>query len=582
MKIKIKENIYLIPIVAICIIAILCLVNIGRLNYTAVLNDEFGYWSNAVSIVGYDWKDLIAETPYYAWGYSIWLVPIIALLPNAPILWYKLAIILNVIFLVISYVLCCKTAKKLFSEVDLRIIYIVSLIVIIYPSNIVYAQVAWSETLLYLLMWIAVWLFVELEERFSYKYLLLEIITLSYMYCVHARTIGVLGVGVFFLFFILLKNKKHPVLYLCVVAIVGGGYFLNSCVKHIQLSELWKNSATSNLNNVAVNSDTVLSYLNLLTSNLRLFFDSLGGKMIYLLIGTGATLFISFGMIFKQLIQLKTEKNVENTFLITKCFCISALIVAYGLDALQMMSWMGRKDIIVYSRYMENVLGPILLFSIFYACIAVKEVRVVRVSLGIAAVVFGIGIRSVYWRILEADSFFNSICSPIVGGVYDATDKDVDKAFLYIVIVYIFFVAVLIGCTFIKTTNYRFVLIAILFFSFYILLGNKCNIYMNTARDGFDSFVIPIYNEISEKYSDREIYYMKNVDLDLYSPNPKYVQFLMPDQPIHVIEWEEFEEIKDKNPVVLINTGDEEMTQFLEWEGMTLVKETSKLKMYAY
>lgn len=579
MKIRVKDKVYLIPIVAILIIACLCLINIGRLNYAAVLNDEFGYWGNAVSIAGYDWKDLIAETPYYAWGYSIWLVPIIALFPGMPVLWYKLAIILNIVFLSISYGLCCKVAKKIFSNVNLKILYVVSLIVIIYPSNIVYAQVAWSETLLYLLMWVAVWLFLEIEESFSYKLLFLEIITLIYMYCVHARTIGVLGVGVIFLFFILIKNKKHPVLYLSIVAIIGCGYFLNSCVKHIQLSELWENSTTSNLNNVAVNSDTALSYLNLLTSNLRLFFDSLGGKMIYLLIGTGATLFVSVGIIIKQLVKQKTAKYTGRSFLITKCFCISALVVAFGLDALQMMAWAGRKDCIVYARYMENALGPVLLFSIVYTIVYVKESRIL---LGVAAIVFGIGIRSVYWRVLEADGFFNSICSPIVGGFYDATDKDVDKAFLCIVIVCILFVAVLIGSTFVKNINYRFVVITALFFVVYILLGNKCNIYMNTARDGFDSFVIPIYNEISDNYSDREVYYMKNADLDLYSVNPKYLQFLIANQSIHVIEWEEFEEIKGNNPVVLINTGDEEMTQFLEWEGMTLVKETSNLTMYSY
>lgn len=579
MKIRDKNTECLIPIVAIIIIAVLCLLNIGRLNYAAVLNDEFGYWGNAASIAGYDWKDLIAETPYYAWGYSIWLVPIIALFPGRPILWYKLAIVLNIVFLSVSYGLCCKVAKKIFPGVSLKILYAVSLIVIIYPSNIVYAQVAWSETLLYLLMWVAVWLFLKLEELFSYKLLLLEIVTLVYMYCVHARTIGVLGVGVCFLFFILLKNKKHPALYLAIIAVIGCGYFMNSCVKHIQLSQLWENSTTSQLNNVAVNSNTALSYLNLLTSNLRLFLDSLGGKLIYLLIGTGATLFISVGVVIKQLVKLKTTKYTEKSFLMTKCFCLSALIVAYGLDALQMMAWAGRKDCIVYSRYMENALGPVLLFSIIYAVVYVKDSRIL---LGIAAVILGIGIRSVYWRVLEADSFFNSICSPIVGGFYDASNKDVDKAFLYIILVYALFVVVLIGSTFVKKTNYRFIIIFVLFFSGYVVLGNKCNIYMNTARDGFDQFVLPIYNDISENYSDREIYYIKNADLDLYSMNPKYLQFLIANRSIHVIGWEEFEEIKDNNPVVLINSDDGEMMQFLEWEGMTLVKESSKLKMYSY
>ncbi len=579
MKIRVKDKACLIPVVSIIIIAILCLLNIGRLNYISVLNDEFGYWSNAVSVVGYDWKDLIAETPYYAWGYSIWLVPIIALLPGKPLLWYKLAIILNVFFLIAAYGLCCKIAKKIFSDVSQNVLYIVSLLVIIYPSNIVYAQVAWSETLLYLLMWVSAWIFLKLEENFSYKLLLLEILTLIYMYCVHARTIGILGVGVFFLFFVLLKNKRHPVLYIGIVAVIACGYFLNSCVKHIQLSELWNNSTASNLNNVSVNSDTAFSYLNLLISNLGLFFNSLSGKLIYLLIGTGATLFVSLGVIVKELVQLRINRYTEKTFLITKCFCVSALVVEFGLDALQMMAWEGRKDCIVYSRYMENALGPVLLFCIIYAIVYVKESRIL---IGIAALVFAIGIRNVYCKVLEADSFFNSICSPIVGGFYDGASKDTDKAFLYIIIVYVLLLAILIGSSFINNINYRAGVIVSLFFLFYVILGNKCNIYMNSARDGFDTFVMPIYNEIAGNYSDRDIYYMKNADLDLYSVNPKYLQFLIADQSIHFVKWEEFEEIKDTNPVVLINAADEEMREFLEWEGMTLVKETSNLKMYAY
>ena len=80
-----------IHVIIIIIITGLCCIHIRALDYIFIINDEFGYWAHAISAAGYDWKDLISQTPYYAWGYSIWLIPIIALLPS-PGLWYKAAI----------------------------------------------------------------------------------------------------------------------------------------------------------------------------------------------------------------------------------------------------------------------------------------------------------------------------------------------------------------------------------------------------------------------------------------------------------------------------------------------------------
>ena len=71
-----------IHLIILIIITGLCCIHIRALDYIFIINDEFGYWAHAISAVGYDWKDLISQTPYYAWGYSIWLVPIIALLPS--------------------------------------------------------------------------------------------------------------------------------------------------------------------------------------------------------------------------------------------------------------------------------------------------------------------------------------------------------------------------------------------------------------------------------------------------------------------------------------------------------------------
>ena len=121
-----KIKIIYIHFFACLFIAILCCLQIQSLDYIIILNDEFGYWAHAASAVGYDWKELISETPYYSWGYSIWLIPIIAILPT-PLLWYKAAILLNVVFLLISYYLCYQSGSKLFPQISDKIMALINL-----------------------------------------------------------------------------------------------------------------------------------------------------------------------------------------------------------------------------------------------------------------------------------------------------------------------------------------------------------------------------------------------------------------------------------------------------------------------
>ena len=39
--------------------------------------DEFGYWSVAAAILGYDWSSITGLGPYYSYGYSVLLTPIL-------------------------------------------------------------------------------------------------------------------------------------------------------------------------------------------------------------------------------------------------------------------------------------------------------------------------------------------------------------------------------------------------------------------------------------------------------------------------------------------------------------------------
>ena len=89
---------YIQQIIPVFLILLTIIVRVKKNEYILVMNDEFGYWSNAASIIGLNWDDLIKYTPYYSMGYSFFLVPIMILIKN-PILMYLVAIILNFIFI---------------------------------------------------------------------------------------------------------------------------------------------------------------------------------------------------------------------------------------------------------------------------------------------------------------------------------------------------------------------------------------------------------------------------------------------------------------------------------------------------
>ena len=573
-----KKNTLYIHIFSIAVIIILCCINIRKLDYIAVLNDEFGYWGNAVSLLGYDWKELMAETPYYSWGYSIFLLPIIRFLPT-PELWYKAAIGMNLVFLICSYLLCCSVAKRLFADIESKYIYLLSLLVIIYPSNILYAQIAWSETLLYFLMWVVVYFLVRLEEEWSYWFLGIELFCLIFMYAVHARSIGIILVGFLSLFFLMLKHKK-PALILLSLVIMVMGYFAVSGIKEIFLNEFWANSEMSDINNVALDKGTISMYLERIVHDLKWLIESLGGKTIYLFVGTGLTLPIAFLCCGKEMIQSIKQRKIVMRYWVTKFFSCFSFFAMWGLCSLQMLAWPARKDIIVYSRYMENALGPILLLSFLYM---LRNKREIRVGTMVALFVSVLFMRNIYYRISEAEGSFNTVCSPVFGAFYDMFDGDVRTACITILIYIIVLGWIIMITTFIENEKSRIYIVVATFAVCFSVIGYKSSPYMNDARNYFDNSTVQVRGVIEDITNEKGIYYVKTEESDPYSVNPKYLQFLIPNQSIELVDNENIDSVVEKDNIILTDPRDTETNSYLiTIEKVELVKTTDLLNVYIY
>lgn len=566
-----------IHILGIIMIAALCLINIRATDYICIVNDEFGYWAHAVSAVGYDWKDLISEASYYSWGYSIWLIPIAALLPT-PELWYKAAVFLNIFFLIASYFMCYKSGCKLFREKDERLTALVSCLVVIYPANIVYAQASWTETLSYFLVWAITWLIICLDEKFSDRTFAGVLLLLIYAYAVHNRNIGVVAAGLIALCAVLVKHKKKFWYFVILLISMATGYEGIDLVKNHQIQTLWSNSKTSALNNVGLNTVTLTSYSNRLFNQLDLFLKSLFGKYIYLLIGTGLTLPIAVIMFFRDAIRNIKNKKLWEDYEISKIWIVLTAGLMYGICAIQMNNWEGRMDLIVYGRYMENGLGPILFLSIMYCILQTRETRA---GLLAGAISMTVGIIPVYYWITHSSGWFNTICSPVVGAFYQAV-RDMRWAFIFIGVLLIAAFGVLFGLTFCRKINIRSIVIVTCFVLTYSVLGYYGGTYAVENRGFFDGLTVPLREKLSGDLAQDEIYYIKNDELDYTSIHPKYLQFLIPDRTIHVFLLEEMEDLPGENIIVMMNPEDQAAIEYLEQNrDIEEVDDTWLMKVYA-
>ena len=569
---------YIYHIIAIIAISILCCLRIKNLDYIAVLNDEFGYWGTAVTVAGYDWKELMAETPYYSWGYSIWLIPIVYIIK--PWLWYKAAIWLNVLFLICSYGLCIKVIRKIFPDVKQEMIFLISLIVIVHPNNITYAQVAWSETLLYLLMWCATYFMVQLEYKFEYRYFIGTIAILGYMYSVHARTIGIIFVGIIALFFIVIKHKKNIMNIIIIPLIMVGAYILNGQLKNFQIQQFLSGSDMSNINNVGLNQDTFIRYFQLIIENVQLFIESLAAKFLALQLEMGMTFLVTCIVITIEIWRLVKNRQyscvLEQKFIVSKMWIVACSVISLLLCSLQMLDWYTRKDIIVYSRYFDNTLGPILALSLIYCLTKVKEVRwaqLIGVLLGI------VGLKSVYWRISEADSFFNTICTPFWGGFMEHAET-IERAFMEIAFWSISLSAILILSTFFKRDFWKNKLMGIFLIASFVVIGFYAGKYVDNYRMDLDKAVLPIENIISATAPDKEIYYIYNEN-DPASLHPKYLQFMIEERKIHVVRRNQLGALTDSGVLILTNKNEDIAKLNDEISGeLELLQSTEFMKLY--
>lgn len=519
----------LLHMAAVILLAVISFLHLYESDMISVLNDEFGYWSNAALVVGYDWKDLAANTPYYSFGYSIFLIPLLMLkLPMQNI--YHLALALNSLMLVTGYFCAYAVAQKLTKKKSTFMSYVSALAVTLMCSNLFYSKIAWCETLMTMLMWITVLMIVCLEEKFSWVLYFAAHLVLLLMYLTHQRTLGILMTFTLAMLIILIKHKKaYLIVFTCVSVVLI--YLAQKGVRSFQ-NDLIDNARISNLNDLSVQSEAIAQYTNKIVSQFKDMLLSLTGKLLFIIV---ATLGVAVIAVKNYLVEVAgvIRKRKFTELLASRTYIVMSFLIMYGLDAVQAMSG-SRMDTVVYSRYMEFAIYPLVLLSL----ISFRELKrsdrtAVLLCISGSALLYYV-IDHFVWS--NAGDFFNVSCCPVMGAIYQFASK-VHTEMLVFYTVFAILLTVVMICVFSCRDNRTcFIFFMILFVSLNVFTFTYSVKWLNYSRYQFHKNTDPVYVALIDEYPDKEIYFIRDDENHMYSPNVKYLQFLLGDREIKVVE----------------------------------------------
>lgn len=341
---------------------ILSVWNIMKFNVPVVIHDEFGYLANAAFMAGKDWSGITPMSPYYSYGYSLLLVPLFWL-DLAPEIIYKMIILINIFFYLFSYWLSFICFRKVFGSTNSNKIALFCSIVMFYGAYIFNSHVAWAEAFIYLLFWIALYLLISLMNNANLFKSLLFAVILTYMYVVHQRSIGIVCCGIVAMILLIIDKKITPKQFLVFIIIIGLSFVLQNILKNYVTSHIWNQPIISSLADLNDYGGQISKILDILTVPTA-FFKVVRGilaKYLYLLISSGSI--IAFGLVYciKSTIQYLRNKD---SLPVIEIFCFLSLLSSIAISSIFFYQSQ-RLDTIIYGRYSEFVLGPLLIFGLY-------------------------------------------------------------------------------------------------------------------------------------------------------------------------------------------------------------------------
>ena len=191
--------------------------------------DEFGYWANSAYFMGLDWSPSVQVIGYYSYGYSLLLVPIRILTKIFDWDWrqkYQAMVVVQSFMLTGIFLMSVKICKRYLSDLHWFVQDLLCLVMVLYPSYMIYAHMTSTETTLFFMFWVYLYILMRLTDYPTMRNHVGFAFASFYMYTVHQRALPMIIAAIMTVFSIrLLKVNK--------LSHVGGFFltmFLCNCV----------------------------------------------------------------------------------------------------------------------------------------------------------------------------------------------------------------------------------------------------------------------------------------------------------------------------------------------------------------
>ncbi len=185
-------------IYAVAVLVSLCIF-LPKANGIFFPQDEFGYWGNAASYLGFDWSELLAKQSKYAYGYSMLLLPLMRIFRD-PVLMYRAALCVNALLTVLSSGLISGLILRLDKDFNRSktCAILICLVCSFFSPLLIYMHYTIAESLLFLEFYALCHITLDISEgRIDPTRLITGGIISFIMMLTHYRTVGLFFIFLF-------------------------------------------------------------------------------------------------------------------------------------------------------------------------------------------------------------------------------------------------------------------------------------------------------------------------------------------------------------------------------------------------
>lgn len=376
--------------------------------------DEFGYFGVAASLAGWDWKEMMATSNYYSFGYSLILVPLIwiAQIGISMSRVYKIVIVLNAFLLVGEYLLIKRVEEKVFVALPESLRKVAALAVSLYIANTVHMNSADPEIALRFLFWCILAVSLSFIQKPGFLNGTFLIILSEYIFAVHMRAIGVaIAAGVVITFYVVshfkIMNKRLLFYMIAITAAtiaifwgvksyVSNEIYINHYAEEKSEDNIEENKAVKDVNSIEFNLRKTKNLFSL--AGVKDVGMSICGKLYYAFSAT--FLLVITGIIIVLCLCIRKPKisdwNMLNWYSFFVFLAFAGVIFVAGIYKTMPFYREGQLHLypletIAFGRYADFAVGGLMLLGIYGLYYVEQYIRQIAISvvcfLGLAWVV---------------------------------------------------------------------------------------------------------------------------------------------------------------------------------------------------